>query len=103
MTRPRLASQLQVPVVNDFRRADIAAGGEGAPLAPLYHRELFRGCDVPAMILNLGGVANITWIGPGSILAGDTGPGCGLLDLWAQRHLNQPFDQDGALASRGNG
>lgn len=97
-----LSSRLKTTVVSDFRRADIAAGGEGAPLAPLFHRQLFATSDEVTMVLNLGGVANVTWIGhDGLIAAGDTGPGCGLLDEWAMRHLNEPFDRDGVLSQTG--
>jgi len=97
-----LSSRLRSTVVNDFRRADLAAGGEGAPLAPLFHRKLFADSDEVTMVLNLGGVANVSWIGrDGQIVAGDTGPGCGLLDEWASRHLQEPFDRDGVLALTG--
>lgn len=90
-------------VVHDFRRADMAMGGQGAPLASLFHRELVAGQPKPVMVLNLGGVANVTWIGEADkICAGDTGPGCGLLDDWAVRHLSQPFDRDGRLAANGH-
>lgn len=90
------------PVVFDFRRADLAAGGEGAPLAPLYHAAILGDRPRPQMVLNLGGVANLTWVGEGdTIVAGDTGPGCGLLDLWARQHLGQPYDHEGRLALAG--
>ena len=78
-----LAEQLGCPVVSDFRGRDVAAGGEGAPLAPLFHRELLRAVPKPTAVLNLGGVGNLTWLGESdAILAGDTGPGCGLIDGW---------------------
>ena len=97
-----LSEAVGCPVVHDYRRRDIAAGGQGAPLAPLFHRMLFADRREPTVVLNLGGVANITWIGSdGAILAGDTGPGCGLLDAWAQKHLGKPFDCDGELARSG--
>ena len=97
-----LASQVRARVVHDFRRADIALGGQGAPLAPLFHRAVTESIDKPAIILNLGGVANITWLGAnGAIRAGDTGPGCGLLDLWASEQVGVPFDRDGVLAQAG--
>ena len=90
-------------VVCDFRSADVAAGGEGAPLAPLYHAELAAKLAKPLAVLNLGGVGNVTWIGekPGDILAFDTGPGNAMLDDWARRHTGQPADIDGALARSG--
>ena len=89
-------------VVTDFRRNDIAAGGQGAPLASMFHRALFAGDDLPVAVLNLGGVANVTWLGEGgALIAGDTGPGCGLLDEWTQEMAGLPHDKDGKLASAG--
>ncbi len=90
-------------VVADFRSADVAAGGEGAPLAPLYHAALAAKLAKPLAVLNIGGVANVTWIGEGrdDILAFDTGPGNALLDDWVRRHTGQPADIDGALARSG--
>ena len=75
-------------MVADFRSADVAAGGEGAPLAPLYHAALAARLAKPLAVLNLGGVGNVTWIGAGGadILAFDTGPGNALLDDWVRRH-----------------
>jgi anhydro-N-acetylmuramic acid kinase len=97
-----LAESIGRTVVYDFRQADVAAGGQGAPLAPLYHRARLAQRERPQLVLNLGGVGNITWVGRGDqILAGDTGPGCGLLDAWVQAHGNQAFDRDGAIALRG--
>jgi anhydro-N-acetylmuramic acid kinase len=97
-----LARRLNVPVVYDFRSADVAAGGQGAPLAPVYHAALAADLAKPLAVLNIGGVANVTWIGAdGALLAFDTGPGNSLLDDWAFRHTGQPFDHDGALAASG--
>lgn len=97
-----LSAKLGCNVVSDFRRRDIAAGGQGAPLAPLFHQQLFVDHAKPIMVLNLGGVANITFLGEdGQIWASDTGPGCGLLDSFAQRHLGVPYDRDGELAASG--
>ncbi|MFK7821333.1 MAG: anhydro-N-acetylmuramic acid kinase, partial [Planctomycetaceae bacterium] len=100
-----LASRTGIPVVHDFRRADIAAGGQGAPLVPLFHRMLFADqteAHDKISVLNLGGVANLTCLSrDGGIRASDTGPGCGLLDQWVQRHLGQPFDEGGRLALQG--
>lgn len=106
-----LARLLGVDVVGDFRSADVAAGGEGAPLAPLYHAALAAGRAKPLAILNLGGVGNVTWVGPGigpgigdgedDILAFDTGPGNALLDDWVRRHTGQAADFDGRLALAG--
>jgi anhydro-N-acetylmuramic acid kinase len=99
----RLAALTGVPVASDFRSADVAAGGEGAPLVPVYHRALTAGLDRPLAVLNIGGVANVTWIGAGEdeILAFDTGPGNAPIDDWAQRHTHEPIDRDGALAAAG--
>ncbi|QDU57572.1 Anhydro-N-acetylmuramic acid kinase [Aeoliella mucimassa] len=90
------------PVVFDFRRHDMALGGQGAPLVSMFHQALFAKGDLPALVLNLGGVANITWLGPNNeIIAGDTGPGCGLLDEWVQEMAGLPHDKDGELAKQG--
>jgi anhydro-N-acetylmuramic acid kinase len=99
-----LARGLGVPVAHDFRTADVAAGGEGAPLAPIYHAALaaMAGLATPVAVLNLGGVANITLIGPdGGMLAFDTGPANGMIDLWVQARGEARFDADGALAAAG--
>ncbi len=97
-----LAARCRMPVVSDFRSADIAAGGQGAPLAPLHHAALAAALPKPLLIVNIGGVANLTWLGPGGeILACDTGPGNGPLDDWVFRHTGQPYDADGALAAAG--
>lgn len=97
-----LAALTGVPVVNDFRSADMAAGGEGAPFAPVYHRALAGGLEKPVAMLNVGGVSNVTWIGDANaLIAFDTGPGNALIDDWALRHTGDPVDRDGALARRG--
>jgi anhydro-N-acetylmuramic acid kinase len=97
-----LAWRTGTPVAHDFRSADVAAGGEGAPLAPVYHAALARDAEKPLAVLNIGGVANVTWIGPdGELIAFDTGPGNGPLDDWITRHTGNAFDRDGALASVG--
>jgi anhydro-N-acetylmuramic acid kinase len=98
-----LAWRTGVRVASDFRSADVAAGGEGAPLAPIYHAALARDLPPPVVLLNIGGVANVTWIGPGGqLLAFDTGPGNGPLDDWVARHSGERFDRDGALARTGS-
>jgi len=100
----RLAKACGRPVAFDFRTADVAAGGEGAPLAPIYHAARARasGLAAPVAALNVGGVANITLIGSdGSLLAFDTGPGNGMIDLMLQARGIARFDQDGKLASAG--
>ena len=105
----RLAGHTGIPVVNDFRSADVAAGGEGAPLTPLYHAALLqreRRHETVA-ILNIGGVANVSWVSFGGgqsdprIVAFDTGPGNAMLDDWAQIHTDKSYDEDGELAARG--
>jgi anhydro-N-acetylmuramic acid kinase len=92
------------PVAFDFRTADVAAGGQGAPLAPIYHvaRAEASGLSPPLAVLNLGGVANITVIDRGGrVAAFDTGPGNGLIDQWVERHDLGRFDAEGALAATG--
>ena len=97
-----LARSLGIPVVNDFRSADVAAGGQGAPLAPLYHVALLADIEPPVAVLNLGGMANLTWVAGGrSPIAFDTGPGNALIDRWVGRHTGRPFDEGGALAASG--
>lgn len=97
-----LAWRTGIPVVHDFRSADVAAGGEGAPLAPAYHAALARDLAKPVAVLNIGGVANVTWIGSNDeLVAFDTGPGNGPLDDWVAKHTGDAFDRDGALARSG--
>jgi anhydro-N-acetylmuramic acid kinase len=97
-----LAQLLGLDVVADFRSADVAAGGEGAPLAPLFHAALAATLPKPLAILNIGGVANVTWIGKGGqILAFDTGPGNALIDDWVRRRTGAAADIDGAFARAG--
>jgi anhydro-N-acetylmuramic acid kinase len=97
-----LARLLGLDVVGDFRSADVAAGGEGAPLAPLFHAALAGALPKPLAVLNIGGVANVTWIGrAGEILAFDTGPGNALIDDWVRRRTRAAADVDGALARAG--
>ncbi|HQT65182.1 MAG: anhydro-N-acetylmuramic acid kinase [Acidocella sp. 20-57-95] len=98
-----LARLTRTKVVYDFRKADVAAGGQGAPLVPLFHAALAAALPKPLLIVNIGGVANITWLGAqGEILACDTGPGNGPLDDWVQRHTGQAYDENGALAAVGH-
>lgn len=97
-----LARLTGVAVAHDFRSADVAAGGQGAPFAPLFHAALARDLPKPLAVLNIGGVANVTWIGPDErLIAFDTGPGNGPLDDWVARHTGRSFDRDGALARAG--
>lgn len=97
-----LARQTGLPVAYDFRSADIEAGGQGAPLAPAYHAALAVALPKPLVVLNVGGVANVTWIGAdGELVAFDTGPGNGLLDDWIRARTGAAFDADGELALAG--
>ncbi|MDP2212484.1 anhydro-N-acetylmuramic acid kinase [Phenylobacterium sp.] len=99
-----LADQTGVPVAFDFRSADVAAGGEGAPLAPIYHlaRARAAGMAPPLAVLNVGGVANVTlWPGVGELVAFDTGPGNGMIDLLVQARGAGRFDDKGNYASVG--
>ena len=99
-----LADRLGISVVWDFRADDMAAGGQGAPLAPVFHRALAAtaGLGGPIMFLNIGGVANITYVGQGDeLIAFDTGPGNGLIDDWTLSRTGKPFDLDGRLAASG--
>ncbi|MDO8608604.1 MAG: anhydro-N-acetylmuramic acid kinase [Phaeospirillum sp.] len=99
---PLLASMTGIAVVSDFRSDDVAAGGQGAPLVPVFHRALAVGLATPLAVLNLGGVGNVTWIGDnGALLAFDTGPGNALIDDWALAHTGKPVDEDGRLAAGG--
>jgi anhydro-N-acetylmuramic acid kinase len=98
-----LAKLTGIDVVNDFRSADVAAGGEGAPLMPLYHAALARksGLKEPLVVVNIGGVAQVTYIAGDTVLAFDTGPGNAPIDDWMQKHTGNPVDRDGALARSG--
>jgi anhydro-N-acetylmuramic acid kinase len=99
-----LARLTGIDVVNDFRSADVAAGGHGAPLVPLYHQALVKslGTKESVAVINIGGVGNVTYVGSdGTLIAFDTGPGNALIDDWAHRHTDIPVDKDGALAAEG--
>ncbi|HXZ15050.1 MAG TPA: anhydro-N-acetylmuramic acid kinase [Roseiarcus sp.] len=98
----RAAGSLGIDVVSDFRSADVAAGGEGAPLAPAYHAAMAVGLERPLIVLNWGGVGNVTWLGPrGEIVAFDAGPANALIDDFLLRRRGVALDRDGALASEG--
>lgn len=97
-----LARETGIDVVNDFRTADVKAGGQGAPLIPVYHAALARSMPKPVAILNLGGVGNITFIGEDeNILAFDTGPGNALINDWVRKHTGEELDRDGVYALKG--
>jgi anhydro-N-acetylmuramic acid kinase len=96
----RLAELTAITVVADFRSRDIAAGGQGAPLVPAFHASAFGSADEARVVLNLGGIANVTLLArDGGIRGFDTGPGGCLLDLWIQRAQGKPFDDNGAWAA----
>lgn len=102
---PELARRLRIPVAYDFRAADVAAGGQGAPLVPIYHQALAATLDWPrpVAVLNIGGVANLTYMDrSGDLLAFDTGPGNALLDDFMYARTRRRWDQDGAAAQRGS-
>lgn len=97
-----IASLTGITTVGDFRTADLQAGGEGAPLAPLLHRALFQPGSGQAAVINLGGIANVSLVGSGGQVSGyDTGPANCLLDGWIQHQQNKDYDQDGAWAASG--
>ncbi|HWF65405.1 MAG TPA: anhydro-N-acetylmuramic acid kinase [Rhizomicrobium sp.] len=98
-----LARLTGIDVVNDFRSADVKAGGQGAPLMPLYHAAMARklGLALPVVIVNIGGVSNVTYISGDTILAFDTGPGNAPIDDWMLKHHGKPVDEDGAFARTG--
>lgn len=99
----RLAAATGIDVVFDFRTADVQAGGQGAPLVPLYHQALAGDLERPLAILNIGGVANVTWLGTGDldVLAFDTGPGNALVDDLVLSRLDMPYDEGGRIAAGG--
>jgi len=98
----RLAMLTQIPVIADFRRKDIAYGGQGAPLVPAFHQAIFAARDQGRCILNIGGIANITLLLPHQQIQGfDTGPGNCLLDTWIELQQGQAFDANGSYAASG--
>ena len=99
----RLAELTGITVVADFRRRDIAAGGQGAPLVPAFHRAQFATPGTATAIVNIGGIANVTLVSAeGSVTGWDTGPGNTLMDAWIARHHDKAFDQSGAWAATGS-
>lgn len=98
-----LARLTGIDVIHDFRSADVADGGQGAPLMPLYHAAMARrtGLAEPLVVVNIGGVAQVTYINGETILAFDTGPGNAPIDDWMQRHTGKPVDENGACAATG--
>lgn len=99
-----IAARTGITTVADFRRADIARGGHGAPLVPAFHHALFANPLEPRCIVNIGGIANITILPGGdhdAVRGFDTGPGNGLMDEWCELHLGEPYDAEGRLAAGG--
>lgn len=100
----RLANLCNRPVVSDFRNADIAVGGQGAPLAPAFHHTVFRSSEESRVVANLGGIANISVLPSDArrdVVGFDTGPANGLMDYWINKHLGKDFDQSGQWAASG--
>jgi anhydro-N-acetylmuramic acid kinase len=98
-----LAERCGIDVVADFRSRDLAAGGQGAPLVPAFHAQVFGRADRPRAVLNLGGIGNLTLlpVDGSSVLGFDCGPGNALLDLWVQQHRGEAYDADGRWAAGG--
>lgn len=99
-----IAAHTGITTVADFRRRDMAAGGQGAPLVPAFHQAIFSSDKIDRAIVNIGGMANITWLPTSrqqSVIGFDTGPGNVLLDEWIQQHLQQRFDSNGDWAAQG--
>lgn len=101
----RIAQRTGITVVADFRRRDLAAGGQGAPLGPLFHQAFFHSAEEDRVVVNIGGMANITRLprapGTGGVSGFDTGPGNVFLDSWYARHRGGTYDRDGAWAASG--
>lgn len=103
LNQPALLAELcHIDVVADFRSRDVAAGGQGAPLVPLFHQQCFGRAQETVAVLNIGGIANLSVLhADGSVLGFDCGPGNALMDLWCLLHTGQPFDADGAWGRTG--
>lgn len=100
---PLLASLTRISVVDQFRLNDLAQGGQGAPLVPIFHQAMAHDIDKPLAILNVGGVANVTWVSDNEsdLIGFDTGPGNGLIDDWIRTHTNLHWDDGGKIAAKG--
>ena len=102
---PNIITELtQIPVVSDFRRRDMAAGGQGAPLVPAFHQALFQHAAIDRVILNLGGIANVSILPanqPEKVYGFDTGPANILMDAWCERYTGHPYDDNGDWAAYG--
>ena len=100
-----IVSHTGITTIADFRRRDMAIGGQGAPLVPAFHQAILRHNDINRVILNIGGIANITVLAKDpqqTVIGFDTGPGNGLMDSWIQQHLQQQYDDNGGWAASGN-
>lgn len=97
----RIAEITGITTVADFRRRDIAVGGQGAPLVPAFHQAVFTDASQARTIVNIGGIANITVLDGKPVIGFDTGPGNGLMDGWCQQHCNQAYDSNGNWAASG--
>ncbi|MGX9940705.1 MULTISPECIES: anhydro-N-acetylmuramic acid kinase [Acinetobacter] len=102
---PNIITEItQIPVISDFRRRDLAAGGQGAPLVPAFHQDIFQHDSIHRVILNLGGIANVSLLPAGSpddVYGFDTGPANILMDAWCARYTGQPYDENGNWAAYG--
>ena len=97
----RIAELTNLTTVTDFRSRDIAAGGQGAPLAPAFHQAIFEDKSKTRVVLNIGGIANITLLNGEEVIGYDTGPGNRLLDDWCHKHTGKDYDENGHLAASG--
>ena len=99
-----MANLLKIKVLHQFRKEDLKNGGQGAPLAPIYHKQILNDLNIklPGVIINLGGIANISYWDGKLLLGFDTGPGNNLMDHFMKNKFNKPYDENGALASKGN-
>lgn len=98
-----IAALTGIKVVADFRTRDIVMGGQGAPFAPVYHQALFAGLTTATAVVNIGGIANVTFLAPDVAVSGyDTGPGNCLMDAWVQKHMNKSYDANGAWGATGH-
>lgn len=96
-----LAQKTSIDVIHDFRRRDVSLGGQGAPLVPIFHKLLMQGQNLPVAVVNIGGVANITYIDEDDLIAFDTGPGSALIDDAMLKYFSQPFDKNGKVSASG--
>ena len=104
LNNPALLAELTgIDVIAEFRERDLAAGGQGAPLVPAFHRQSFGAIGQDIAVVNIGGIANVTWLGADASCSGwDSGPGNMLLDAWCERHTGQAWDESGRWAASGH-